>query len=388
MEKLAVGLMSGTSIDGIDAALVKITGYGLDTKAELIAFTTLPFTETVKNEIFQSMDQKDSNSALICSLNFKLGYLFADAVKMVCKKASISPLKLDFIASHGQTIYHLPESDHQYERSTLQIGEPAIIAYETGTVVISNFRSMDMAAGGEGAPLVPYTDYLLYRSETKGVALQNIGGIGNVTAIPKQAKLADLLAFDTGPGNMVIDELCRRLKGKSYDDGGKWASVGQVDKKIVEAWMQMDFFKQLPPKSTGRELFGAQFVDQLLQEHGHLPENDLIATATYFTALSIADAYQKFVLPTYSIEEMIVGGGGSENKTLLRFLQELLPNMTVMTQEDAGYSSEAKEAMAFALLGNETIHMQPANVPSATGAGQPVVLGSMTFPPHGIRTKA
>ncbi|MCJ8007786.1 anhydro-N-acetylmuramic acid kinase AnmK [Lederbergia wuyishanensis] len=384
MEKLAVGLMSGTSVDGIDAALVRLNGFGIHTKVELIDFITLPFPPAVAEEILQCMDINESNSALICSLNFKLGYLFADAVKKVCEKASIPLRIIDFIASHGQTIYHLPQTDGRLVKSTLQIGEPAVIAYETGTTVISNFRTMDMAAGGEGAPLVPYADYVLYRSNTIGRSLQNIGGIGNVTVLPKQAKLDDVIAFDTGPGNMVIDSLCNILKGESYDQDGKWAAQGKIHKEIAQSWLEMDFFKMVPPKSTGRELFGSQFTKQILQNWSHLPADDLIATATYFTALSIADSYKRYIFPTIPIDELIIGGGGGYNKTLLQMITELLPNTKVLTQEDIGFSSEAKEAIAFAILGNETMNREPSNVPKATGAKGAVILGSITLPPRNI----
>ncbi|MBW8348546.1 anhydro-N-acetylmuramic acid kinase [Bacillus sp. IITD106] len=383
MEKLAVGLMSGTSVDGIDAALVRLRGFGVNTEVELIEYITLPFTSDIAEEILQCMDVKDSNSALVCSLNFKLGYLFADAVKVVCKKANVPLSALDFIASHGQTIYHIPKEDGGLAKSTLQIGEPAVIAYQTGTKVISNFRSMDMAAGGEGAPLVPYADYLLYRSDSKGRALQNIGGIGNVTVIPKQATLDDIVAFDTGPGNMVIDELCKILKGEPFDQDGKWASKGSVHKEVAQSWLNVEFFKMTPPKSTGRELFGSQFTKQILEVYGHLPADDLIATATYFTALSIADSYKRFVFPTTDLDEMIVGGGGGYNQSLLQMIKELLPNLSVLTQEDIGFSSEAKEAIAFAILGNETMNGKSSNVPRATGAKNAVILGSITLPPNG-----
>ncbi len=246
---------------------------------------------------------------------------------------------------------------------------------------------MDMAAGGEGAPLVPYADYLLYRSEDKGVALQNIGGIalqniggiGNVTAIPKEGVLDDLLAFDTGPGNMIIDQICQIVKGEPFDDGGKWAALGKVHYPIVDTWMESGFFTKPPPKSTGREEFGQHFTEKIIREHQQMTANDLIATTTYFTAKSIADGYQRFILPRFSIDEIIVGGGGSLNQTLLQFIQELLPDITVRTQEDLGFSSEAKEAIAFAILGNETMNLQPANVPKATGASKAVVLGSITW---------
>ncbi|GIN86397.1 anhydro-N-acetylmuramic acid kinase [Heyndrickxia sporothermodurans] len=383
MEKLVVGLMSGTSLDGIDAALVKISDFGISTKVELIHFNTFPFTEELKKEILQCMDIHTSSVALLTSMNFKLGSLFAEAVKKVCREADVPLTRIDAIGSHGQTVYHLPIQSDEYAKSTLQIGEPAIIAYETGVTVISNFRAMDMAAGGEGAPLVPYTDYLIYQSQSKGRALQNIGGIGNVTVLPKGGTLDHLYAFDTGPGNMVIDEVCRKRLGLSYDPNGEWASNGKVNKQIVDLWMKEEYFDLSPPKSTGRELFGTHFTEKILKEYNDLSNEDLIATVTYFTAYSIADAYKRYVFPNAHIDEMIVGGGGSYNHTLIRMLKELLPNIAIYIQEDIGYSSDAKEAIAFSILANETIHQQYSNVPRATGSKEQVILGSITLPPNG-----
>ncbi|MGE8204907.1 anhydro-N-acetylmuramic acid kinase AnmK [Heyndrickxia sp. NPDC080065] len=383
MEKLVVGLMSGTSLDGIDAALVKINDFGIRTKVELIHFITLPFSAELKKDILQCMDIQISNVAFLTSMNFKLGRLFAEAVKKVCAEANVPLTRIDAIGSHGQTVYHLPTAYGDYVKSTLQIGEPAIIAYETGVTVVSNFRAMDMAAGGEGAPLVPYTDYLIYQSDTKGRALQNIGGIGNVTVLPKGGTLNHLYAFDTGPGNMIIDEVCRKRIGLPYDPNGEWASKGKVHKHIVDLWMQQKYFHVSPPKSTGRELFGTHFTEKVLKEYPALSNQDLIATVTYFTAYSIADAYKKFVFPNVPIDEMIVGGGGSYNRTLIRLLKELMPNIAIYIQEDIGYSSDAKEAIAFSILANETIHQQYSNVPRATGSKEQVILGSITLPPNG-----
>jgi anhydro-N-acetylmuramic acid kinase len=379
-KQYAVGLMSGTSVDGVDAALVSIEGAGTNTKIEVVHFVTTSFSSNVKKRIFQAMSEDKSSSPLICSLNFELGKVFADAVKQVCKEAHFPLDKLNFIGSHGQTIYHQPYQTKDAFPSTLQIGEPSMIAYHTKTKVVSNFRSMDMAAGGEGAPLVPYTDYLLYRSNSYGRALQNIGGIGNVTVLPKSSNLKDVFAFDTGPGNMVIDGLCERLYGIPFDKGGIIASKGKIDRSLAQKWLEWesDFFNKTPPKSTGREVFGEVFVNRIVQENQSLTNEDLIATATYLTALSISSAYKKFVFPKHDIYEVIVGGGGSFNSTLLQWLSELLPQLEVKVQEDIGFSSEAKEAVAFALLANETLNGNPGNVPSATGASEPVIIGSIT----------
>ncbi|MGH4051420.1 MAG: anhydro-N-acetylmuramic acid kinase AnmK [Clostridium sp.] len=378
MEKYAVGLMSGTSLDGIDAALVKIHGFGEQIKVELVEFINEEIPEEIKEEIKECFSIDKSNVELICSLNFKLGYLFAKATKTVCNKANFPMEKLDFIGSHGQTAFHIPKAYGMYAKSTLQIGEPAVIAYETGVTVVSNFRTMDMAAGGEGAPLVPYTEYLLYKSENNR-ALQNIGGIGNVTVLPGNCKLEDLHAFDTGPGNMIIDEVTKRLKGLNYDKGGTFASEGVINSNLLNELMDIPYIKQEPPKTTGRELFGNQFVEQLLRNWKSLKAEDIIATVTAFTAKSIAYNYRQFVFPRCKIDEIVLGGGGSYNNTLVKMITDYLPECKVLIQEELGYSSDAKEAIAFAVLANETLNDNCGNVIGATGARERVLLGNITY---------
>ncbi|MDA1679904.1 anhydro-N-acetylmuramic acid kinase AnmK [Bacillus cereus group sp. TH152-1LC] len=377
------GVMSGTSLDGIDVALVHIEGRGVGSKVELIHFTTVPFCNDMKNEIQQALSIENSNVKLICSLNFKLGLCFAGAVKEVCKEANFPLGQLDVIGSHGQTIYHQPKQDGTMIPSTLQIGEPAVIAYETKTTVISNFRTMDMAAGGQGAPLVPYSEIILYRHQTKNRLLQNIGGISNVTVIPSQLSEKSVIAFDTGPGNMVMDEVCQRLFQLPYDQNGKVAKQGVVVEEILTYCMSHPFLKMNPPKSTGREQFGEEFVSELLKRFEKHSKENILTTVTMFTASSIVYHYKEFILPYYEIDEVILGGGGSYNDTLVEMIRHGLKEekCTLFLQEDIGYSSEAKEAIAFAILANETYHRNPSNVPSATGATQSVVLGNITFPP-------
>ncbi|PGW71520.1 anhydro-N-acetylmuramic acid kinase [Bacillus cereus] len=377
------GVMSGTSLDGIDVALVHIDGSGVDSKVELIHFTTVPFCNDMKNDIQQALSIENSNVQLICSLNFKLGLRFANAVKKVCKEANFPLRQLDLIGSHGQTIYHQPQQDGGMIPSTLQIGEPAIIAYETNTTVISNFRTMDMAAGGQGAPLVPYSEIILYRHQTKNRLLQNIGGIGNVTVIPSQLSEKSVIAFDTGPGNMVIDEVCQRLFQLSYDQNGNIAKQGVVVEEVLTYCMNHPFLKMNPPKSTGREQFGEEFVSELLKRFEKHSKENILTTVTRFTASSIVYHYKEFILPYYEIDEVILGGGGSYNDTLVEMIRHGLKEekCALFLQEDIGYSSEAKEAIAFAILANETYHRNPSNVPSATGAKESVVLGNITFPP-------
>lgn len=376
------GVMSGTSLDGIDVALVRIEGSGVDSKVKLIHFTTVPFRNDIKSEIQQALSIENSNVQLICSLNFKLGLCFANAVKEVCKEANFSLEQLNLIGSHGQTIYHQPEQDGNRIPSTLQIGEPAVIAYDTNTTVISNFRTMDMAAGGQGAPLVPYSEIILYRHPTKNRLLQNIGGIGNVTVIPSQKSDQNVIAFDTGPGNMIIDEVCQRLFQLPYDQNGEIAKQGRVVDEILTYCISHPFLKMNPPKSTGREQFGEKFASELLKRFEKHSKENILTTVTMFTANSIVHHYKKFILPYYEIDEVILGGGGSYNSTLVEMLRNGLKdeNCAIFIQEDIGYSSEAKEAIAFAILANETYHRNPSNVPSATGAKKSVVLGNVTYP--------
>ncbi|ALL23917.1 anhydro-N-acetylmuramic acid kinase AnmK [Bacillus tropicus] len=376
------GVMSGTSLDGIDVALVRIEGSGVDSKVKLIHFTTVPFRNDIKSEIQQALSIENSNVQLICSLNFKLGLCFANAVKEVCKEANFSLEQLDLIGSHGQTIYHQPKPEGNMIASTLQIGEPAVIAYDTNTTVISNFRTMDMAAGGQGAPLVPYSEVILYRDPSKNRLLQNIGGIGNVTVIPSQKSDQNVIAFDTGPGNMIIDEVCQRLFQLPYDQNGEIAEQGEVVDEILTYCMNHPFLKMNPPKSTGREQFGEEFVSQLLKRYEKHSKENILTTVTMFTASSIVHHYKEFILPYYEIDEVILGGGGSYNNTLVEMIRYELKDekCTIFIQEDIGYSSEAKEAIAFAILANETYHRNPSNVPSATGAKKSVVLGNVTYP--------
>lgn len=379
---LAVGLMSGTSLDGIDAALVDIKGCGLNTEVNLVEFETYKIPADIKSEIKRACLEDKSSVDLICSLNFKLGELFADAVINICNKANVDTSKLDYIASHGQTIYHIPRNKGDLVKSTLQIGEASVIAYKTNTLVVSNFRVMDMAAYGEGAPLVPYTEYILYSEKGKGIALQNIGGIGNVTVLPASNSIDDIFAFDTGPGNMAIDEACNILFGIPYDKDGDIAATGIVNNKMLDELMSIKYIHEKPPKTTGREHFGQRFVEKIISKYKWLKGEDIVATLTMFTAKTIGFNYKKFIIPNNRLEKVIIAGGGAHNKTLIKFIKEELEGINVLIQEDLGFSSDAKEAIAFAVLGNETLNNNFSNVPSATGAKEKVILGQITMSPR------
>ncbi len=369
----AIGLISGTSLDGCDAALIKIEGE----KVTPVAFVTLPMSDALRAKILDCCSLDKSNIGLTCSVNAELGYWFAEGARAVCQEAGVALKDVACIGSHGQTVYHIPVDEGDWLASTLQIGEPAIIAYETGVTVVSSFRAMDMAAGGRGAPLVPYAEYLLYRSD-KPRALQNLGGIGNVTGLPANCAMDDVFAFDTGPANMIINALAKHFYNLDYDEDGNIAQAGEVNEALLAEWMEIPYVTAPPPKATGRELYGAQFVEAELAKHPGIAPADWLATATMYTAKSIEVNYRMYVFPRCPAEEVILSGGGAHNLTLRRYLQALLPECTVLTQEDLGWSSDSKEAVAFALMAYETLHGRPSNVPGATGAKRPVVLGNIT----------
>ena len=387
---LLIGLMSGTSADGIDVALVEISGGPPDWKWRLIAFQCLPWTEPLRDAILRAC-LPDATVARIVPLHTELGEKFAEAAQAVSEKAGISLSQIDAIASHGQTIRHIAPQRGDGELSaggTLQIGDSAVIAARTGCRVVSDFRAADMALGGQGAPLVPFADYAFFASPQETRAVQNIGGIANVTYLPKNGALTDVLAFDTGPGNMVMDALVFRFTNgeKRFDSGGEMAGRGEVRPELLRFALGLAYFGEPPPKSTGRERFGAEFADTFVREAARfaLPQADVLATAAALTAESIAQAYRDFLLPRGAIDTVIVGGGGAANATLMQMLAERIAPARLTTHAEFGLPDDAKEAVAFALLAYETLRGRPSNVPAATGATGLALLGKIALPPAGL----
>lgn len=378
-EKLAVGLMSGTSLDGIDAALVRIENSGPETKVELVHFETIAYSPEERERILKLCSPSTATLDEICKVNVELGKKFAHAALYTIQQAGKEANEIDFISSHGQTIYHSPEHS-----STFQIGELAVIAEETGCLTVGDFRPTDMAVGGQGAPLVPFVDYLLFSSKDKGRILLNIGGIGNLSVIKANATTDEVIAFDTGPGNVLIDAIVHiGSKGQqTYDDCGQLGSRGNSCTEWLEEMLESDeYVYQLPPKSTGRELYTSDLAQSLWNDgiSRGLAFEDIVATITAFTAHSIAINIVKHIDPHYNIEEIIVSGGGVHNKTLMNELQAIV-KQKVVAMDELDFSSDAKEAIAFAILGNEYIHGHSNNLPSATGATKSVSMGKLVCP--------
>lgn len=374
----AAGLMSGTSADGIDVAIIDIGGPHIS----IVGFGTIPYSPTVRTAILELCNPATSRLDDICHYNALLGELFADALIRVCRKKFIPLNSINLIGSHGQTIYHNPGGRRQAGRlirSTLQIGEPSVIAERTGIITVADFRPRDMACGGQGAPLVPFADYMLFRHRRRNRAIQNIGGIANVTWLPAGGGPENTVAFDTGPGNMVIDGLVHILTGgrQNYDRSGMWAGGGTVHQGLLSKLLKHPYFSRFPPKTCGREQFGLDYCRILLKkaERLKMSEADLLATATALTAVSIAQAYQRFF--DKQPDQVILCGGGCRNLTLLKMLQGYLKNVELLTTSDLGVDADAKEAVCFAILGWAAVKGIANNISSATGANRAAVLGKI-----------
>lgn len=372
---LAIGIMSGTSLDGIDVCVVDINKKE-EYEYAIKAFESFPYKEEIVNKIKEVSNLKTSNVQKICSLNVEISYEYVEAIKKCLSLYNIKIKDIEFIAMHGQTIWHNPDNMDGYASSTLQIGDPSVIAYEFNKKVISNFRMMDMAAGGCGAPLIPFVDYLLYNSKEKSIAMQNIGGIGNVCYMKKGTSINEIVAFDTGPGNMMIDEATLILFNKPFDESGNIAKSGTINKKVLDELLNDEYIKKTYPKSTGREKYNTEFVNNVINKilSSGGKKEDVISTLTAFTAYSIIYAYDNFL---GDIDQVIVSGGGSHNEYMMNILKEKYHEKVIIENR-----TDAFEAFGFAILGHMTLLNKPSNVPIVTNASRQVVLGNITNPPY------
>lgn len=397
MSDLCLGMISGTSVDGIDVALVEIDGNGQDAAISTIGFRTAPYPDAVRAELLALYDDQEDAVARLCSLNVVVGECFAEAALRMCQEHDVDPAELHVIGSHGQTVWHQPAHDPGIPLtvpSTLQIGEPSVIAAATGAPVVADFRVADMAVGGQGAPLAPYLDWAVLGDAERNRCVQNIGGIGNVTWVPSGGDRDGVIAFDTGPGNILIDALATLLSGYAlaFDEDGRFGAAGTVDAAMLSQLMTDPYLQEAPPKTTGRESYGMPQAREWVKEQG-LPIDaligsdevarqaacDLIATVTAWTAESIADAYRRF-LPAMP-DDVLVNGGGSRNPTLMRMLAERLDGISVEPTDVVGIDADAKEAIAFALMGHDTLAGHATNIPGATGAARAVPLGKIVHIP-------
>jgi len=381
---IVAGVMSGTSADGVDVALMRLRGTGSYLSYELLGHHHFDYPKPLRQAVLSAMNATRISVAELSRLNFRLAEFYAEAVQQARKKTR--PPSLDLVGCHGQTIYHQGEAELYLGKKitcTWQTGEGSVLAARLAVPVVSDFRPADMAAGGKGAPLVPLLDFAVFRSPVYGRIVQNIGGIANLTSIPAKARPDDVVAFDTGPGNMVIDQLMQTLFNRPYDRDGDVARRGAVLTPVLDEALRAPYFKQKPPKTAGREEFGREYAQAFLRRCGRAAKADIIATATALTASSITQAVERFVLPNRrgNFGRLIVSGGGTKNPILMKMLAEKLNKLGVQLRHSDKYGipSQAKEAMAFALLAYQTWHRQPGNVPSATGAERAVVLGKISY---------
>ncbi len=375
--------MSGTSADGMDTALAELTGSGTSTRLKLLAFKTFPYPTGYKAFLLKNSDASTARLDDVTRLNMLIAQFSATAVKKIVRSSGKQLTDIDLIGSHGQTIHHLPAIHQMFGtavRATLQIGNPSAIAKLTGITTVGDFRIGDIAVGGSGAPLVPLFDYLMLRSRTKNRSALNIGGIANITVLPRHCSSKQVLAFDTGPGNMIIDGLMGKFYGKPFDNKGATASSGNIIPSLLRTLCRHPYFTVKPPKSTGRELFGQHFISKIIPKASRYPKEDIIATVTEFTALTIYQQYLKFVRPICKLDELFISGGGIHNAYLMNALRRYFESVAINTTDRLKIDPDAKEAVCFALLANETISGNPGNIPGATGAKRQTPLGVICLP--------
>ncbi|OME98975.1 anhydro-N-acetylmuramic acid kinase [Paenibacillus sp. FSL H7-0942] len=393
-EHLVIGLMSGTSLDGTDAALVRIQTdmSGALQQIELVDFVCVPYSNGLRDVLIRLCSPETARVDELTAAHFGVSEWYAHSVTELIQSAGISTQQVDMISMHGQTVWHAPVASAFPGPtgasidvvSTLQIGECAVVRERTGLPVIGNLRARDMAAGGEGAPLTPYADALMFRSLTEGRLVQNIGGIGNVTVLPSESSTEGISAFDTGPGNMVMDAIVRQATDgrKHYDPNGSIAAQGKVDQGLVDLCLEDEYFKRLPPKSTGREVYGAAYAVRLMEMAAKrsLSLEDTLATATCLTAETIVSAVKDFILPKVQISAMLACGGGTSNATLMEMIRQRLPkDIRLERTADYGIPDDAREAIGFALLGHEALMGRTNTLPAVTGAKHAVISGNLTL---------
>ncbi|MDH7515825.1 MAG: anhydro-N-acetylmuramic acid kinase [Bacteroidota bacterium] len=382
--RLVCGIMSGTSVDAVDVALVRIRGKGRGTAAELLGHTATRIPDDIRTLVLANAEAATSNVSDICILHAALAHLYADAVKETCRHLGIETQDIDVIGLHGQTLHHRPNAvtiAGWEVRSTFQAGSGPMLATLLGVPVVYDFRSADMAAGGQGAPLVPYADYLLFRSDTENRILLNIGGIANITWLPAACTEDNVLAHDTGPGNIVVDALMQRLYGRSYDEGGEIAHRGVVNPDLLAWMLKHPYFGYAPPKSTGREMFGTVFIESLLMIARDLDvrePQDIVATAAECTVRTIARDIEAMVSPGRAAS-VYIGGGGAKNRFITEGLRHRLADLSVQRFDRLGIPAEARESVCFAVLANEWLHGNAANLPQVTGASRKIILGSFAL---------
>lgn len=378
-ERIGVGVLSGTSVDGVDVGMTRLSSVGEKTTVELLAFQTFPIPNVVRRLILKNCEKETASLPELSTLNVLVAELFAESVLRFLKRHR--PKRVDFIASHGQTLWHNPKRERIGKfriRSTFQVGDGAVIAHRTGILTISNFRTAELVFGKDGAPLAPYLDFMLFRHAQKNRILLNIGGISNLTALKAKAKKEDAIYFDAGAGNVLIDKAVQNFFALPFDRDGTLAANGQVHQGLLKQWLKEPYYRQPPPKSTGREHFTDAYFKRLLADAKGISSTDVIATLTALTAQSIAVQIERFIMPKMTVDELIVSGGGANNKTLMKQLEDVLPNVRVIKQDDLienPIPAKAKEAVLFAVLGNQLLSGKSASMQT------PALLGVLSFPP-------
>lgn len=384
--RVVCGLMSGTSLDGVDAAVARVSGSGRELACEPLGFTSRPYPRALKEALLDNSAPETSSVQALSQLNVRVAHVYAEAVRAAAEETDLpgGAEGLDLIGSHGQTVHHVPELEDwagRAVRSSLQIGDPSVLANLAGVPVVGDFRLADMARGGQGAPLVPYFDYVLFASREETRGMLNLGGIANLTVLPAGAPASETYAFDTGPADMVIDTLMDRLFDAPYDEDGALAAEGTVQRGLLEEIVaEDDYFDRPPPKSTGRERYGAAYAEALLRRGEELSARDLMATATALTARSVHLAYEQFVREKHPFDTLIVSGGGVWNRALMRMLEQEFADVAVRTSSHYGIDSDAKEALCWAVFAHETINGRPVNLPTVTGAERATLLGKVCVP--------